>query len=120
ETGSAFTASQVEAIITPQGSDFAPDVTNAQFAGKAFAIAPAGSLKSSHATGVGMLLYGLTSSFSPGPTSINAYEAGYWLSSVLRTGSGLPPFHDGSHAMNHSWIGAYGGGTAVAAAENAY
>lgn len=119
-TGSGLTASQVEAIITTGGTDFAPNSTHPEFTGKTFTVQPVTGTPSGHATGVGTLFYGLASSFSPGTAAILSHDANTWLTQTLQVGSANLPAHDGGHVLNHSWIGAYGGETAALAAGNAY
>jgi hypothetical protein len=119
-TGSTLVASQVEAVITSGGTDFAPDASAAEFTGKSFTLTPASGTPSGHAGGVGGFFYGLTQSYSPGPTTVLAYETNVWLTNTLKVGASQLPSHDGGHALNHSWIGAYGGENAATAAANAY
>ena len=98
---SAFSVSQVEAPETKDGVNFAPNAANSQFTGKTFTLSPTDGTVSVHATGVGQQFYGLTSSFTPGPTDIRTYSTNGWLSYL-----GNGPY-DGTAASNHSWIGSY-------------
>ncbi len=115
-------AGQVEAVITTEANDFAPDATNPQFAGKTFTLNPTDGTPSGHATGVGVRYYGLVSSFSPEIGSIHSWSANTWLGSGgLRSGTGDLPISDSSSALNHSWIGSFGTNPAdITAAEDVY
>ncbi len=108
-TGGGLTATQVEAPQTTGGTNFAPDAANAQFAGKSFTISPTQSTASGHATGVGQLFYGLTSSTSPGTNNILVYDISAWLNSggLNIANNRSLPISNNSTAQNHSWIGAF-------------
>ena len=63
---------------------------------------------SSHATTVGQLFYGNSTSTAPGITQIINDDAGYWLESdFLGTGSGIDPLATSARVANHSWVGTY-------------
>jgi hypothetical protein len=108
-TGSGLTATQVEAPQTDGGTNFAPDAANAQFAGKSFTISPTQSTTSGHATGVGQLFYGLTSSTSPRTNNILVYNTGAWINSggLNIANNRSLPISNNATAQNHSWIGAF-------------
>jgi hypothetical protein len=118
-SGAGLSVTQVEALITSGGTDFAPQTTNTQFAGKSFEIFPSTGTASGHATAVGQRFYGTTSSFTPGVGSIRTHEVNNWLTSgAMQTGNSLLlPLSHGSSAINHSWIGAF---ESSATAENLY
>ncbi len=123
ESGAGLTLGQVEANLSPGGTDFAPDPANPEFIGKTFSFLPSESSTSGHATGVGQLYYGTASSFLPGASQIVAYSAGHWLSGgSLRIGTSTSlPTSGGVAAFNHSWIGSFGSdASALATAEEAY
>jgi hypothetical protein len=122
-TGSGIMATQTEARTsygTPLGP-YLPDTSDSQFSGKTIIKKTPDSVTSSsgHATGVGRLFYGNTSSLSPGITNIDCYEANDWLqsgflmNSVTYLGKPIQPFYTWPSVMsstscvaNHSWVGA--------------
>lgn len=108
-TGAIIPVSQVEAPINDTSGGaapiFMPNLSTPEFAGKTITPIggnPSGSY-SGHATEVGSLFYGITSSMAPGINSITVYEANGWLDALPRLGSsstaGLP------RVTNHSWVG---------------
>jgi hypothetical protein len=97
-TGAGVTVGLIEAIITNGGNDFAPNPADGQFSGKSFTLFPSTGVSSGHATAVGQLFFGLTSSFTPGPTTIYAYEANNWLNGDILPAVGFP-----LAVLNHSW-----------------
>ena len=61
---------------------------------------------STHATAVGRLFYGTSTSIAPQITSVAAYFAGGWLSTgFLYSGYSNKPRFSTSRVANHSWIG---------------
>ncbi len=110
-TGAGIVVGQVEA---PSGGAYGPNQADAQFVGKSFTAQSGTPGVSSHATTVGMNLYGNVSSISPGVTQIHLWEAGNWVQGYLRVqlGSGSPPLTPpaGLKTFNHSWIGSFGSG----------
>ncbi len=107
-----------------------PDVGNSEFSGKVLTDRTGGATGiSSHATGVGRLLYGNSSSLSPGAVRIDNYEATDWVGlgflGVGYTLSGKPfqPNYDHtgypwvlsspSRIANHSWVGTITGSDAL-------
>lgn len=108
-TGAGVIVAQVEAAAQVNGQDaWMPDITNAEFTGKTIANksnAPAG-LYSGHATSVGKLFYGTTSSLAPAITDVSAWWADNWLASgALNATNGVQPVHSTSRLSNHSWVG---------------
>lgn len=108
-TGAAISVSQVEAPINDVSGGappiFLPDPAHPEFAGKTITSIggnPSGA-HSPHATAVGSLFYGITSSMAPGINNITVYEANGWLDALPRLGSsstaGL------LRVTNHSWVG---------------
>lgn len=102
--GAAIAVLQVEA-----GTNFAPDSTQPQFAGKTFQDLsdPPSSASSGHATGVGSRFYGLTSSIAPSISDIAIYSANSFLFDFLNVGSSAIPQQLSSRVANHSWVGGY-------------
>jgi len=121
-TGSGIVATQVEARTSygdPPGP-YMPNAADSQFAGKTITkkTSDSASGSSGHATTVGQLFYGNTSSLSPGVASIDCYEAGDWLGlgfleyGVAYLGKPIQPFYgwpliqsSPSRVANHSWVG---------------
>ena len=124
-TGDGVSVTQVEA---PSDGHWMPDVSIAQFPGKAIADKTGGDTgSSSHATGVGKLFYGTVSSQTPNITAIDIYSASSWLgteSLLTGTTSGGNPLQPmyyintsyiydrvlsaPSRVANHSWVGTSG------------
>lgn len=95
---------------------FMPNTADGQFSGKTIVkkTADAVSGSSGHATRVGQLFYGSTSSLSPGIKSIDVYEADHFIrSGFLHHGSVYQPGEtfsssdrsSSSRVANHSWVG---------------
>lgn len=113
-TGAGVEVTQVEASTNDVSGGappiFMPDPSNLEFIGKT--ITPVGGNPSgtfsSHATSVGQLFYGTTSSVAPGITSIDSYEANHWLTS-LYVGTPGPNYGKATstsdRVANHSWVG---------------
>lgn len=109
-TGAGVRAAQVEAPINDTSAGaapiFMPNPSDAEFSGKTITALngnPSGSF-SSHATVVGRLFYGNTSSIAPGISQIAGYNANSWfngLSSPSGTATTGP-----ARITNHSWVGA--------------
>lgn len=109
-TGAGVRAAQVEAPINDTSGGaapiFMPNPSDAEFSGKTITAIngnPSGSF-SSHATVVGRLFYGTTSSIAPGISQIAGYDATSWfngLSSPSGTATTAP-----TRITNHSWVGA--------------
>ncbi len=110
-TGAGVKVAQVEARNdggTPPDAfpNCAPDLTLDEFTGKTITIKTAGADTSGHATNVGKLFYGNTSSTAPGITSIDSYWADDWLrSGFLKSGQTPAPPATTVRVFNHSWIG---------------
>jgi len=87
-----------------------PDVDDGDFEGKRFHFVTSigeGGI-SGHATGVGRLLYGASSSMASAATDIDLYGATDWMRDVLRTGSTFFPAQMNARVVNHSWVGSTG------------
>ncbi|MFZ1805473.1 MAG: hypothetical protein WAU05_16200, partial [Nitrospira sp.] len=108
-TGAGVRAAQVEAPIndTSGGSApiFMPNPSDAQFAGKVITAqnGNASGTFSDHATVVGRLFYGNTSSIAPGISQIAGYDANSWFNSLSSPSGNATT---GPHRVtNHSWVG---------------
>lgn len=99
-TGDGIGITQVEAVITEGGTNYLPSTNNSEFAGKSVIDQTGGGTSSSHATTVGINLYGNSSSITPNITNIDIFEANEWLSNW---GSGIPPIEN-NPLQNHSWV----------------
>ena len=99
--GTSVTVFQIEA-----GDDWMPDTVISQFAGKTIVdldALPSPGI-SAHATGVGILFYGLASSTSPAITNIGVHSANGWIFEHLEHGTGIPDLTQ-RRIANHSWVG---------------
>jgi hypothetical protein len=109
--GSGVPVTQAEA---PSGDPpaYMPNVADGQLTGKSIndksGTNPAGSA-SGHATSVGKMFYGSSSSIAPEIGTVNAYDANHWLSNgYLNTINGfVKPVSVSDRISNHSWIGSY-------------
>ncbi|MDH5276737.1 MAG: hypothetical protein OEW88_09960, partial [Gammaproteobacteria bacterium] len=109
-TGAGVPVMHVEGDVFVSGVwAYLPDVGNGEFTGKTITDrsgGPAG-VYSGHATAVGQLFYGTSTSTAPGITSIDAYSADNWLGAdFLRTasGAGPQPLVSVARVANHSWV----------------
>ncbi len=113
-TGAGVKVTQVEAPTNDVngGADpiFMPDPGNGEFAGKTITAVngnPSGTY-SGHATAVGQLFYGNSSSIASGVTQIDAFDADSWVNSLYVSTPG-PSFGtattSSSRVANHSWVG---------------
>jgi hypothetical protein len=109
--GSSVSITQAEALSGDPPA-YMPNVADGQFTDKTIFdksdTNPAGS-SSGHATGVGRLFYGNSSSIAPSIGTVNAYDANDWLiSGYLNTADGFSkPALVSDRVANHSWIGSY-------------
>lgn len=109
--GSGVLVTQAEALSGDPPA-YLPNVADAQFTGKSISdksgTNPADSF-SGHATGVGRLFYGNSSSIAPAIDTVNSYDANHWLSSgYLNTYNRYSePVSASDRVANHSWIGSY-------------
>jgi len=107
-TGDEITVCQVEAPTVSDGvATWMPDPDDAAFVGKSIfdeSRAPDG-VYSSHATSVGRLLYGLSTSMAPGIATVHSYSVSHWAQSGgLRFGYSLQPGACECQLANHSWV----------------
>jgi hypothetical protein len=109
-TGAGEIVAMAEA---PSGTDYAPDVAHAEFAGKNIVLKSGPSAASGHATTVGQHYYGLFTGISPGPTEVRAYEASDFVGNGFLGGTVLSnmPKIVNWRIENNSWIG--GGGNVL-------
>lgn len=108
-TGASVRAAQVEAPINDTSGGaapiFMPNPNDAELLGKTITAIngnPSGSF-SGHATVVGRLFYGTSSSIAPGMTQIAAHDAVNWFNS-LSNPSGMATTTP-TRITNHSWVG---------------
>jgi len=110
-TGLGVVVAQVEA---PNGSDYGPDQTLAQFQGKTFTAMSGPPGVTGHATSVGKRQYGQNKSIAPDVADIYLYEAGGWIGDdhLLGSTGDEPLATPGAIKLfNNSWIGTAGAGT---------
>lgn len=116
--GSGISVFQIEA-----GDDWIADSANAEFSGKTITSlsSVASPSTSNHATTVGKLFYGSSSSMSPGITDIGAHSvagssttAAGWLFDHLQLNTAALPLETNRRIANHSWVdtGSVDGATA--------
>ena len=85
---------------------YAPDTTNASFAGKVFSFpGTASTAASAHATAVGQIFYGLGEP-GYGIGNITVYEADGWLNDIFTATASAPA--GASRVSNNSWVGSTG------------
>ena len=107
--GTGLTAVQVEAAVAVGGDyTWMPDPSNSAFSGKTISDrsgAPLG-IYSGHATSVGRLLYGNTTSMAGGIDEIDVFYAGHWLTyGYLYFSYSRQPMDTVCRVANHSWVG---------------
>ena len=109
--GNGVAVTHVEAAIGATDTNvgaWMPDVSVAQFSGKSILdqSLPAFNGISRHATEVGKLFYGNTSSMALGIVDVDVYSAADWIiDGFLKTGSDSQPLVSDSRIANHSWVG---------------
>ena len=121
-TGAGVRVAQVEAPIndvsgiSPPPPIFMPDPSYSEFLGRTITAVggnPSDNY-SGHATTVGTLFYGSSSSIAPGIGTIDVYEANNWINSLYVSTPG-PNYGKATtspdRVTNHSWVG--GGADAV-------
>ncbi|NOY28873.1 MAG: PEP-CTERM sorting domain-containing protein [Planctomycetes bacterium] len=62
---------------------------------------------SSHATSMAKNFFGNTSSIAPAANAVTVYDAGGFISNVLRAPNGGTPLPQNFRVQNHSWIGSF-------------
>jgi len=102
--GSGVQVSHVEAS---SNGHWMPDTANDEFSGKIITDVTGDSGYSGHATAVGKLFYGNTTSIAPGIDNISVYEANHWLQDGFLKFLvwDYQPDQCSSRVANHSWIG---------------
>jgi hypothetical protein len=109
-TGAGITATQVEA---PLGlpTQYMPNTSLADFAGKSITDKTGGGTVSSHATNIGQNFYG-KGGIAPGIATVDVYNANDWLDAgFLRTLSRYEPRVETRKIQNHSWIADFSDGS---------
>ncbi|MFQ5635502.1 MAG: Ig domain-containing protein [Gammaproteobacteria bacterium] len=121
--GTGVPVSHIEAPSIVAGRlAWMPNPSHGEFTGKTIANvsgAQPGTF-SSHATAVGRMFYGTTTSTSPGITAIAAYDWSHWLGDgflqVSTAQVSNQPLSTASRVGNHSWIASLGTNDAQALA----
>ena len=113
--GSSVQVSQVEASTSTNSSIYFPDTNNVEFIAKQIVDSTGASAgSSSHATTAGRYFYGLSSSLSPGVSTVAVYSASNWLNDELSPGVfGADPRVEDAQVQNHSWIGSSASADAI-------
>ncbi len=107
--GTGLPVCHVEAAVkVEEQNSWMPDPADTAFSGKTLTDqsgAPAG-VYSGHATSVGRLLYGNSTSMAPGITDIDVYYADHWiLNGYLNYGYSNQPEAASCRLASHSWVG---------------
>ncbi|WPJ97589.1 hypothetical protein SH580_07685 [Coraliomargarita algicola] len=98
-TGAGVSVTQVEA---PEATDeYVPNTTNSEFANVTIVDETGTGLTSSHATQVGLNLYGSSTSISPGISNVSVYSANDFINSGWFSGT---PTTENNPLQNHSWV----------------
>lgn len=119
-SGTGLKATQVEAPLDPgPNTQYFPDTTFSEFAGKTITARSPSPATSSHATTVGRFYYGNPYSLTPNLNTVDVYEVNNWLTSgFLQTGSAAKPNVQDTttynRVANHSWVGDFGSSNADA------
>ena len=97
---------QVIQVESPASVYWMPDTTNNEFSGKIITDVTGDSGFSNHATAVGKLFFGKTTSIAPGINNISVYEANHWIQDgFLRfLYWGWQPDKCSFRVANHSWV----------------
>lgn len=107
--GAGITVLQVEAL---EGSNYSPNLSNPQFAGKTLTLYSGASSTSSHANTVAEYFYGNSTSIAPGITSVGLAEANDYINALYNGGGTNAPGNlSGFKVQNSSWVGDAGGAT---------
>ncbi|TWU29337.1 PEP-CTERM sorting domain-containing protein [Bythopirellula polymerisocia] len=114
--GNGVPISIVEAGGTPPVVYY-PDTTDADFQADSDPLSAAvsfvdgtglkGNGNSGHATNQANNFFGNTASVAPGANTVTVYEAGAYLSNILRATTSATPNAQDFRVQNHSWIGTY-------------
>jgi hypothetical protein len=123
--GSGITVGLVEANVGAAGTNtYFPNVSNPEFASKTFVDVSNLNPRniSGHATGVGQIFFGLSSSMAPGVTNVRVYDANNFVGEQQALGAaGTNPAATSFSVVNHSYIGTISTGfpASLAAESNA-
>ncbi len=102
--GAGVNVIQVEASTSATSNQIKPDPANAAFSKITFHLpADSNAAVSSHATGVGQIFYG-ASSTSNGIKTVDVYSVNSWLNAIGAPSVVNPP--DSARVVNNSWVGA--------------
>lgn len=102
--GAGLPVAQVEAYA-PGTTDYAPDTSSADFAGRTFTLRSGPSGVSPHANLVATYFYGAASSADRGAAPVALFSAQGFVYDLLRTGrSRRAPGGAGAAVVNNSWI----------------
>jgi hypothetical protein len=98
--GSGVAVFHVEAT---SGGNWVADSSNGEFSGKTIVqLSTLSPAPSNHATNVGKLFYGNSSSLSPNIIDIGSYQVEDWVN--VQLASGLTPALTNRRIANHSWV----------------
>lgn len=103
-TGIGLSVLMPESVL---GGNYMPNTSHPQFLGKTFinGTSPPVTQASSHATNVGLHLYGSQTSIAPGINRIVGASAEDFALRYTGYASGVEPLKQGFHISNHSYIG---------------
>jgi hypothetical protein len=108
-TGGGVPVTQVEAY---SGGDYLPGA-DLEFTGKTFTPVLTPNNVSSHATSVGKIFYGNTSSIAPGVANIACYESSNWLLWGFLSTFSYSPNISASRVANHSYVAGSGAASEI-------
>ena len=110
--GTGIQVCHVEAAVTVDDEyTWVPDPDNSAFIGKSLTdmTGAPDEVYSGHATSVGRLLYGDSTSMASGVTDVLVYYAGHWMQGgYVLNGYSYQPLVTDCRLANHSWVGGAG------------
>lgn len=112
-TGTNITVSHIEAPEVP--GNYMPNTNHVEFVGKVFTnVSGLSNGVSTHATTVGLYLYGTNTSIAPDINTIDNHDVNGWLNlDFLRAGTPAEPVVETRRIQNHSWVGGSSNPTGV-------
>ena len=100
--GNGVFVTQVEAL---DAGNYRPNQAEAEFSGMTMFFKSGFSNPSDHATDVGKIYYGNTSSMAPNIPTLHAWQVTHWLTGgFLQNGTTNEPATETQQIQNHSWI----------------
>jgi len=110
-TGNNVIVGEVEVDESNAGPSYSPNRSDSEFGNKAFTLRSGNTSTSSHATTVGRLFYGSSSSLTPGVVNVQLWNADDWVVNSLEVGTSFAPDVQTAEVTNHSYQGTLGNTT---------